>query len=129
MKHIYGRTRIYTGDLFILHDKKQESWFISHAVAFISNFSTKTTTWKLLILKMKTTTKTMKQPTTTKTRTTTKPNEPERQPMGSHSSLKKKKRFSFRIVTPINLPLPEQFQVFYCPYFVEHLMFTQCSPR
>ena len=85
--------------------------------------------WKLLILKMKTTTKTMKQPTTTKTRTTTKPNEPERQPMGSHSSLKKKKRFSFRIVTPINLPLPEQFQVFYCPYFVEHLMFTQCSPR
>ena len=71
----------------------------------------------------------MKQPTTTKTRTTTKPNEPERQPMGSHSSLKKEKSFSFRIVTPINLPLPEQFQVFYCPYFVEHLMFTQCSPR
>ena len=51
MKHIYGRARIYTGDLFILHDKKQESWFISHAVAFISNFSTKTTTMEIINLK------------------------------------------------------------------------------
>ena len=51
MKHIYGRTRIYTSDLFILHDKKQESWFINHAVAFISNFSTKTTTMEIINLK------------------------------------------------------------------------------
>ena len=84
--------------------------------------------WKLLILKMKTTTKTMKQPTTTKTRTTTKPIWTRETTYGKPFFIKKK-RFSFRIVTPINLPLPEQFQVFYCPYFVEHLMFTQCSPR